>query len=224
MSSTTTPAKARTLARPCRSAASTIKATTSSSRRTRASSGIAPAAATRWTCRTPEFCSSFLDSLRHWVEAYHVDGFPLRSRPCAGTRALSTCRTAPASFQAIMQDPVLSRVKLIAEPWDLGVGRLPRRRLSRPAGAIGTTNSATRSAPSWRGDEGQLPRFASRLTGSSDIFDHSGRRPWASVQYVASHDGFTLEDVVSYTERHNLANGREQQGRAMSRTTRRISA
>ena len=105
-----------------------------------------------------------------------------------------------------MQDPILSRVKLIAEPWDLGsagyrVGGFPT--------GWGDWNDQFRDTirAFWRGDPGQLARMASRLTGSSDIFGHSGRRPWASVQYAASHDGFTLQDVVSFTQRHNLPNG-----------------
>ncbi len=153
----------------------------------------------------PRVLQLVLDSLRHWVEAYHVDGFRFDLAP-ALARAPFDVSDRSGFFQAITQDPVLSRVKLIAEPWDLGSGGY--RVGSFPTG-WGDWNDQFRDTirAFWRGDEGQLPRFASRLTGSSDIFNHSGRRPWASVQYVASHDGFTLEDVVSYTGRHNCANG-----------------
>ncbi len=155
----------------------------------------------------PRVLQLVLDSLRHWVEAYHVDGFRFDLAP-ALVRAPFDVSDRAGFFQAIMQDPVLSRVKLIAEPWDLGSGGY--RVGGFPTG-WGDWNDQFRDTVRafWRGDQGQLPRLASRLTGSSDIFNHAGRKPWASVQYVASHDGFTLQDVVSYTARHNEPNGED---------------
>jgi isoamylase len=153
----------------------------------------------------PRVLQLVLDSLRHWVEAYHIDGFRFDLAPALARSPFDVSERS-GFLQAIMQDPILSRVKLIAEPWDLGsegyrVGAFPT--------GWGDWNDQFRDTirAFWRGDQAQLPKLASRLTGSSDIFNHSGRRPWASVQYVASHDGFTLQDLVSYNDRHNLPNG-----------------
>ncbi|WP_158809859.1 glycogen debranching protein GlgX [Beijerinckia sp. L45] len=153
----------------------------------------------------PRVLQLVLDSLRHWVEAYHVDGFRFDLAPALARSPFDVSERS-GFLQAIMQDPVLSRVKLIAEPWDLGSGGY--RVGAFPTG-WGDWNDQFRDTirAFWRGDQAQLPKLASRLTGSSDIFNHSGRRPWASVQYVASHDGFTLQDLVSYNDRHNLPNG-----------------
>ena len=153
----------------------------------------------------PRVLQLVLDSLRHWVEAYHIDGFRFDLAPALARSAFDVSERA-GFLQAIMQDPVLSRVKLIAEPWDLGPGGY---RLGAFPTGWGDWNDQFRDTirAFWRGDQAQLPKLASRLTGSSDIFNHSGRRPWASVQYVASHDGFTLQDLVSYNDRHNLPNG-----------------
>ena len=153
----------------------------------------------------PRVLQLVMDSLRHWVEAYHVDGFRFDLAPALARSPFDVSERS-GFLQAIMQDPVLSRVKLIAEPWDLGSGGY---RLGAFPTGWGDWNDQFRDTirAFWRGDQAQLPKLASRLTGSSDIFGHSGRRPWASVQYVASHDGFTLQDVVSYNDRHNLPNG-----------------
>ena len=153
----------------------------------------------------PRVLQLALDSLRHWVEAYHVDGFRFDLAPALARTPFEV--SARAGFlQAVGQDPVLSQVKLIAEAWDLGAGGY--RVGGFPTG-WGDWNDRFRDTirAFWRGDQGQMPSLASRLSGSSDIFNHSGRKPWASVQYVASHDGFTLQDVVSYNNRHNLPNG-----------------
>ena len=146
-----------------------------------------------------------MDSLRHWVSSYHVDGFRFDLAP-ALARTPFDVSDQSGFLQAIGQDPVLSRVKLIAEAWDLGSGGY---RVGRFPTGWGDWNDRFRDTARsfWRGDPGQIPGLASRVSGSSDLFNHSGRKPWASVQYVASHDGFTLQDIVSYTERHNLANG-----------------
>ena len=153
----------------------------------------------------PRVLQLVLDSLRHWVESYHVDGFRF-DLASALIRSPFDVSERSGFLQAIGQDPVLSRVKLISEPWDLGSGGY--RVGGFPTG-WGDWNDRFRDGirAYWRGDLGQMPSLASRLSGSSDIFNHSGRKPWASVQYVASHDGFTLQDVVSYNNRHNLPNG-----------------
>ena len=106
------------------------------------------------------------------------------------------------------QDPILTRVKLISEPWDIGPGGY---QLGRHPPGIAEWNDRFRDSTRrfWRGDAGERPEFAARLAGSSDLFDRHARRPWASINYVASHDGFTLADVVSFAERHNEANGEE---------------
>ncbi|MDR3461963.1 MAG: glycogen debranching protein GlgX [Beijerinckiaceae bacterium] len=153
----------------------------------------------------PRVLQLCLDSLRHWVEAYHIDGFRFDLAPALARTPFEFSERS-GFLQAIMQDPVLSRVKLISEPWDVGAGGY---RLGGFPTGWGDWNDQFRDTirAFWRGDAWQLPRFASRLSGSSDIFNHSGRKPWASVQYAASHDGFTLQDLVSYEHRHNLPNG-----------------
>ncbi len=155
----------------------------------------------------PRVLQLVLDSLRHWVESYHVDGFRF---DLASALARSPFEVSDGSgfLQAIAQDPVLARIKLISEPWDLGAGGY---RVGRFPTGWGDWNDRFRDTVRafWRGDAGQIPGLASRISGSSDLFNHSGRKPWASVQYVASHDGFTLADVVSYEKRHNLPNGEE---------------
>ncbi|MFL5179414.1 MAG: glycogen debranching protein, partial [Microvirga sp.] len=148
-----------------------------------------------------------MDSLRHWVEHYHVDGFRF---DLASTLARDPYDFAPraAFLQACAQDPVLSRVKLIAEPWDIGaggyqVGGFPIPWLEWNDQFRDTTRGF------WRGDPGQLPKLTQVMTGSREIFEPSGRSPWASVNFVTAHDGFTLQDLVSYNERHNEANGED---------------
>ena len=155
----------------------------------------------------PRVLQLALDSLRHWVDAYHVDGFRFDLAPALIREPFDVSGRA-GFLQAIQQDPVLSRVKLIAEAWDLGAGGY--RVGGFPTG-WGDWNDRFRDTMRafWRGDQGQMPSLASRLSGSSDIFNHSGRKPWASVQYVASHDGFTVQDVVSYNSRHNQKNGED---------------
>ena len=157
----------------------------------------------------PRVLQMVLDSLRHWVEAYHVDGFRFDLAP-------SLCRepfdvSARAGFlQAVGQDPVLSRVKLIAEPWDLGhggymVGQFP------PGWSEWNDQFRDTIRAFWRGDPGTLPALTRGMTGSRETYQPSGRQPWASINYACSHDGFTLEDLVSYEERHNEANGEDNQ-------------
>jgi len=155
----------------------------------------------------PRVLQMVMDSLRYWVTDFHVDGFRFDLCSTLGREGYGF---DPGSgfFDAIRQDPVLSRVKLIAEPWDPGPGGY---QLGKHPPGFAEWNDRFRDGVRrfWRGDEGQRSEFAARLAGSSDIFEHRRRRPWASVNYVASHDGFTLRDTVSYAERHNEANGED---------------
>ncbi|HET7882080.1 MAG TPA: glycogen debranching protein GlgX [Acetobacteraceae bacterium] len=155
----------------------------------------------------PRVLQMVMDSLRHWVTSYHVDGF--RFDLCASLgREAHGFDPGAGFFDALRQDPVLSRVKLIAEPWDIGPGGY---QLGNHPPGFGEWNDKFRDAVRrfWRGDPGQRPEIAARLTGSADVFEHQGRKPWASINFVATHDGFTLQDAVSYVERHNEANGEE---------------
>jgi glycogen operon protein len=146
-----------------------------------------------------------LDSLRYWVEIMHVDGFRFDLATVLGRTPHGFDRTAPF-FQAIIQDPVLSQVKLIAEPWDIGPGGYQLG--AYPAPFLEWNDQYRDDVRRfWRGDEGTTPKLAERLVGSARQFDHSGRPPMSTVNYVAAHDGFTLQDVVSYSRKHNEANG-----------------
>ena len=153
----------------------------------------------------PRVLQLVLDSLRHWVTSFHVDGFRFDLASALARTPFEVSERA-AFFHAVAQDPVLSRVKLIAEAWDLGSGGY---RVGRFPAGWGDWNDRFRDTARafWRGDRGQTPELASRISGSADLFNHSGRKSWASVHYVASHDGFTLQDIVSYEARHNLPNG-----------------
>jgi isoamylase len=153
----------------------------------------------------PRVLQLIMDSLRYWVLEMHVDGFRFDLASTLA-RELHEVDKLGAFFDIIHQDPVLSQVKLIAEPWDLGeggyqVGNFP----------VGWTewNGKFRDAVRrfWRGDGGAVSELATRLAGSSDLYERSGRRPYASINFVTSHDGFTLNDLVSYNNKHNEANG-----------------
>ncbi len=146
-----------------------------------------------------------LDSLRHWVQSYHVDGFRFDLASTLG-REPNGFEQGSGFFDALMQDPVLSNVKLIAEPWDIGPGGY---QLGNFPPGFSEWNDRYRDTTRrfWRGDGGQVGDLAGRLAGSADIFGHQHRRPIASINYIASHDGFTLEDLVSYDQRHNEDNG-----------------
>ena len=153
----------------------------------------------------PRALQLVMDSLRYWVLEMHVDGFRFDlastlARDHEGVNKLH------AFFEIIHQDPVLSQVKLIAEPWDVGeggyqVGNFP----VLWAEWNGKYRDTMRSF--WKGDEGRVGEMAYRLTGSPDLYQHNGRRPYASINFVTAHDGFTLTDLVSYNEKHNEANG-----------------
>ena len=156
-------------------------------------------------CSHPRVLQMVMDSLRYWVTSFHVDGF--RFDLCA-TLGREPQGFDPGSgmFDAIRQDPVLAGVKLIAEPWDIGPGGY---QLGNQPPGFAEWNDHFRDGARryWRGDEGHRPAIAARLAGSADIFERQGRRPWASINFVAAHDGFTLTDAVSYAQRHNQANG-----------------
>lgn len=153
----------------------------------------------------PRVLQMVLDSLRHWVEAYHVDGFRFDLAPSLAREPYDFSERA-GFLRAVGQDPVLSRVKLIAEPWDVGAGGY--RVGAFPPGWSEWNDQFRDTVRSfWRGDHDQLPKLTRAMTGSREIFEPSGRHPWASVNYVCSHDGFTLQDLVSYNDRHNEANG-----------------
>jgi isoamylase len=146
-----------------------------------------------------------MDSLRYWVREMHIDGFRF-DLASALARELHAVDKLGAFFDIIHQDPIISQVKLIAEPWDLGdggymVGNFP----VQWSEWNGKYRDCVRSF--WKGDGGVVSEFATRFTGSSDLYAWSGRRPRASVNFVTCHDGFTLEDLVSYDHKHNEANG-----------------
>jgi isoamylase len=145
-----------------------------------------------------------MDSLRYWVSEMHVDGFRFDLASTLGREA-ENMESKAAFFKAILQDPVLSKVKLIAEPWDLGPNGYQMGNF--PAGWHewnGSYRDYVRSF--WKGDNGVLPEFARRITGSADLFYKNRRKPFASINFIAAHDGFTLRDLVSYTKKRNEDN------------------
>lgn len=155
--------------------------------------------------RHPRTLQLIMDSLRYWVLEMHVDGFRFDLASTLA-RELHDVDKLSAFFDIIHQDPVLSQVKLIAEPWDLGeggyqVGNFP------PGWAEWNGKYRDAIRRYWKGDGGLLGEMAYRLSGSSDLYEASGRRPFASINFVTAHDGFTLRDLVSYDQKHNEANG-----------------
>jgi glycogen operon protein len=157
--------------------------------------------------RHPHALQLIMDSLRYWVLEMHADGFRF-DLAAALARELHDVDRLSTFFEMVQQDPVVSQVKLIAEPWDVGeggyqVGKFPPLWTEWN----GKYRDAVRDL--WRGRPGTLPEFASRLTGSSDLYETSARRPVASVNFVTCHDGFTLQDLVSYDKKHNEANGED---------------
>jgi isoamylase len=157
--------------------------------------------------RHPRVLQLVMDSLRYWVADMHVDGFRFDLSVTLG-RDNDHFDPGAGFFDAVQQDPVLAGVKLIAEPWDLGPNGYQLGNHS-PRWAEWNDRYRDTVRRFWRGDEGTLPDLAARLTGSADIFDRKGRRPWESVNFVTAHDGFTLADLVSYNEKHNERNGEE---------------
>jgi isoamylase len=154
--------------------------------------------------RHPQTLQLIMDSLRYWILEMHVDGFRF-DLAATLARELHEVDRLSSFFDIIHQDPVISQVKLIAEPWDIGeggyqVGNFP----ILWAEWNGRYRDTVRAF--WRGDAGTVAELGYRLTGSSDLYEHDGRRPYASINFVTAHDGFTLQDLVSYNQKHNAAN------------------
>jgi isoamylase len=155
----------------------------------------------------PRVLQLVLDSLRYWALDMHVDGFRFDLCPTLA-RENGDYGQGSAFFDAIRQDPVMAGLKLIAEPWDVGpngyqLGNFP------PGWAEWNGQYRDTVRRFWKGDQGLVAALGSRLAGSSDIFGNRGRRPWASVNFITAHDGFTLDDLVSYNDKHNEANGED---------------
>ena len=154
---------------------------------------------------SPHTLQLIMDSLRYWVLEMHVDGFRFDLAATLAREFFEVDRLA-TFFELVQQDPVVSQVKLIAEPWDVGpggyqVGNFP------PQWSEWNGKYRDTVRDFWRGEPATLGEFASRITGSADLYEHTGRRPVASINFVTAHDGFTLRDLVSYNEKHNEANG-----------------
>ena len=155
--------------------------------------------------RHPQVIKLIMDSLRYWVLEMHIDGFRFDLASTLA-RELHDVDRLSSFFDVIHQDPVISHVKLIAEPWDVGeggyqVGNFPVLWTEWNGKYRDTVRKF------WRGDEGQVGEFAYRFSGSSDLYEWSGRKPYASINFITAHDGFTLHDLVSYNKKHNEANG-----------------
>jgi glycogen operon protein len=168
--------------------------------------------------RHPRTLQLVLDSLRYWVTEMHVDGFRFDLAPVLARELFEVDRLS-AFFDIIQQDPILSTVKLIAEPWDVGPGGYQVGNF--PVGWAewnGKYRDAMRKL--WKGEQGTIPEAASRLSGSADIYKWSDRLAYASVNFVVAHDGFTLHDLVSYEQKHNEANGENNQDGANDNASR----
>ncbi|HTZ36981.1 MAG TPA: glycogen debranching protein GlgX [Stellaceae bacterium] len=155
----------------------------------------------------PRVLQLVTDSLRYWAGEMHVDGFRFDLAPTLAREA-GEYSQGSAFFDTIRQDPELAGVKLIAEPWDVGPGGY---QLGNFPPGWAEWNGQYRDVVRrfWKGDQGLVAEMASRVAGSSDIFGYRGRRPWASINFVTAHDGFTLQDLVSYNDKHNEANGED---------------
>jgi glycogen operon protein len=154
---------------------------------------------------TPHVLQLIMDSLRYWILEMHVDGFRF-DLAATLARELHDVDRLSAFFDIIQQDPVISQVKLIAEPWDVGeggyqVGNFP------PLWSEWNGKYRDTVRDYWRGADQPLGELANRLTGSADLYEHTGRKPYASINFITAHDGFTLHDLVSYNDKHNEANG-----------------
>ncbi|OHR22525.1 glycogen debranching protein GlgX [Corynebacterium sp. HMSC034A01] len=157
--------------------------------------------------RYPHSLQLIMDSLRYWVTDMHVDGFRFDLASTLA-REFSDVDRLATFFDLVQQDPVVSQVKLIAEPWDVGEGGY---QVGNFPALWSEWNGKYRDTMRdfWRGEDSTLGEFASRLTGSSDLYQHNGRRPTASINFITAHDGFTLNDLVSYNDKHNEANGED---------------
>ncbi|MBW0001151.1 MAG: glycogen debranching protein GlgX [Verrucomicrobia bacterium] len=157
--------------------------------------------------QNPRVLQLVMDSLRYWVTEMHVDGFRFDLASTLGREEHFVQRDA-AFFDILLQDPILSQVKLIAEPWDVGEGGYQVGGFPVPwVEWNGKYRDCIRRY--WKGDDGTLGEFAYRITGSPDLYEYQGRRPYTSINFVTAHDGFTLNDLVSYNEKHNEANGED---------------
>ena len=156
----------------------------------------------------PRVLQMVADSLRYWAQSYHVDGFRFDLGVTLGRDGNNGFDPRSGFFDVLRQDPTLNRLKLISEPWDIGPGGY---QLGNHPPGFAEWNDKYRDSTRryWRGDSGLRPEFAARLSGSADLFDRRARRPWASVNFVTAHDGFTLNDTVSYDHKHNDANGED---------------
>jgi glycogen operon protein len=159
--------------------------------------------------RHPRVLQLIMDSLRYWVIDMHVDGFRFDLASTLARELYDVDRLG-AFFDIIHQDPILSQVKLIAEPWDVGVGGY---QVGNFPVLWSEWNGKYRDTVRrfWKGEGGTLSEFATRLSGSSDLYQNDGRKPYASINFVTCHDGFNLQDLVSYNEKHNEANGENNQ-------------
>src|SRR5213076_3357285 len=157
--------------------------------------------------RQPHSLQLIMDALRYWVLDMHVDGFRFDLASALAREFYDVDRLS-TFFDLVQQDPIVSQVKLIAEPWDVGpggyqVGNFP------PLWTEWNGQYRDTVRDFWRGEPSTLGEFASWITGSSDLYQDDGRRPFASINFVTAHDGFTLNDLVSYNEKHNIANGED---------------
>jgi glycogen operon protein len=153
----------------------------------------------------PRVLMMVLDSLRYWANSFHVDGFRFDLGVTLG-REDHGFDSGGGFFDALRQDPVLSQLKIISEPWDIGPGGY---QVGRHPPGLAEWNDRFRDGVRryWRGEPGMRPDLAGRLSGSSDLFEHDNRKPWASINFITAHDGMPLEDLVSYNGKHNEANG-----------------
>ena len=156
----------------------------------------------------PRVLQLVMDSLRYWANTMQIDGFRFDLATTLARDENNQYGAKSAFLSTVQQDPTLQRLKLIAEPWDLGFGGY-QVGFFRPGWAEWNDKFRDTMRRFWRGDEGQAGDFASRLTGSSDVYQYRGRRPWESVNFITAHDGFTLNDLVSYNQKHNEANGED---------------
>ncbi len=155
----------------------------------------------------PRVIQMVTDSLRYWVEEMHVDGFRFDLGTILAREPYGFDQQS-GFLRAVGQDPVLSQVKMIAEPWDCGPGGYQVGGFA-PGWAEWNDRYRDTVRAYWKGEEGKLPEVATRLTGSADFFNHRGRQTWASVNFITAHDGFCLNDLVTYNEKHNEANGED---------------
>src|SRR5262249_16373705 len=165
----------------------------------------------------PRVIQMVTDSLRYWVQEMHVDGFRFDLGTILAREPYGFDQQS-GFLRAVVQDPVLAAVKLIAEPWDCGPGGYQVGGFA-PGWAEWNDRFRDTVRAYWRGDEGKLPDLAGRLTGSADFFAYRGRKTWASVNFITAHDGFTLNDLLTYNEEHNEAKGEDNNEGSTNKTS-----